>query len=54
MGRPDAECRCPACRAPLPAGTQPLQLNPTLKCLAELLLPGGSDLGRGGQKEMLS
>lgn len=41
MGRPDAERRCPACRAQFSAGTQPLQLNATLKCLAELLLPGG-------------
>ncbi|KAL4448439.1 hypothetical protein ABPG75_005658 [Micractinium tetrahymenae] len=39
IGRPDAQRRCPACRAPLPLGLPPLQLNATLKCLAELLLP---------------
>lgn len=43
IGRDDAERRCPACRELLPASMPPLQLNATLKSLAELLLPGGSN-----------
>jgi len=42
IGDFDDEQRCPSCRAPLPVGMPPLQLSATLKSLAELLLPGGS------------